>query len=264
MARYEDYVKDDLDSEIADAQKNAEERQEADEKGFEMPERFKGKSAEEIAKSYEELEKMNSRQAQDLGTMRKSIDELIALQSQNSEPEPVEPVDINDLYDDPEKTISRVAEQAVGSRVEALEKSLAESRVAERMARFDSDHQGWRDTVATPEFADWVASSPHRQRLAQAADQYDFDAAEDLFGLYNDHLSTKQKVVEEAQRQQQLADATLESSSPGVIDTPDTFSRTDLANARIAAHRGDQAARDWLNAHAEAIAVAYEEGNIID
>ena len=57
MAKYTDYVKDDIDSEIEDASTKAAERQ--DESA--IPERFRGKTVEEVAHSYTELEKLNSR-----------------------------------------------------------------------------------------------------------------------------------------------------------------------------------------------------------
>lgn len=265
MARYQDYVKDDLDSEIVDAQEKAGERQEAAPSGFEMPERFKGKSAEEIAKSYVDLERLNSKQAQDLGTMRKNVDELLALQSRPLE-QPAEEisVDYDELVEQPKETIEKVATAAVNDRLGSIEQTLEKQSFEARALQFERDFPDWRQVAATEEFSNWVESSPYRTRLAKAADQFDFDAAEDLFGSYKEHLSLTEQVAAEADRRQKLADATMESSTTSHIESDEKFSRTDLQNARIAASKGDQRARQWLANHAEAIAIAYEEGHIVD
>ena len=85
MAKYADYVKDDIDDEIIDAGQEAATRA-AEET---IPDRFKGKSKAEIAASYVELQALHSKQGNDLGSMRKTVDQLLELQSQKStSPEP--------------------------------------------------------------------------------------------------------------------------------------------------------------------------------
>lgn len=268
MAKYADYVKDQLDNEIEDASQNQQVRQETPHQGFEMPKQFEGKSPEEIAASYMELQKLNSKQAQDLGSMRKTVDTLMSLQSQPTAEPPAEPqepaVDIDAIYDNPEEAISRVAKKTVGSQIEKLEKALEEKEREAALTQFEENYGDWRETANSPEFLEWVQGSPYRLRLAQAADAYDFDAANDLFAMYEDHTGTAQAAEAEATRNQQLNDATLETSSPGTIDTDETFSRQNLMDARIAAQKGDASARQWLAANGDAIALAYEEGRITD
>lgn len=266
MARYADYVKDDLTDEIQEASENQEERKSAAPSGFEMPDRFKGKSAEEIAQSFVELEKLNSKQANDLGVMRKNVDELIALQLRETEEPPAdEPaVDMDSLYEDTEGSISRVAEKAVDGRIKALEDQLEKKNVEEAVSTFETKHGDWREVAATEDFAKWVGESAYRTRLAQAADAYDLDAANDLFDMYKDHTGQAKAVEDAARRERQLADASLETSSPGTIDTDEGFSRSVLTEARIAAKKGDRNAREYLAVNADAIALAYEEGRITD
>ena len=70
MAKYEDYVKNDIiEDELEDAIESAHTRKD---EGATIPERFVGKPVEEVARSYTELEKLYSRQAQDLGAMRRT------------------------------------------------------------------------------------------------------------------------------------------------------------------------------------------------
>lgn len=269
MAKYADYAKDDLDDEIAEASQNAQERQEnAGESGFELPPEFQGKSVEDVAKSYVELKKLYSRQANDLGAMRKNVDELIGLQSQQAAEPPTDPepvVDIDAIYDDAEGAISRVAEKAVGSRIKDIESRLEKTERDKGLESFEKDYPDWRNTVEQDEFLEWVKEKPYRARLAVAADNYDFDAARDLFGAYAELQASKQHSKEEARkRERQLQDATLESGSAHVADPGEKFSRKNLMQARIAARHGDRNAKEWLAANADAIAVAYEEGRITD
>ena len=126
MAKYEDYAaraEDELQNEIDQAGAEAAARQSGDN----LPDRFKGKSAEEIAQSYLELEQMASRQANDLGRMRQTVDEYVRLQSTVVEEDhsQAEPVTVDDLYDNPEETIRKVASRATNDRIEQLEQQLA-------------------------------------------------------------------------------------------------------------------------------------------
>lgn len=268
MAKYEDYVQkdDELENEINEAAQESADRQESGESGFVMPERFQGKSPEEIAKAYSELEKLNSRQAQDLGQMRKTVDEFLTLQSDDkpkATPAEKAPVTLDDIYEDTDSAIKRGAEEAVGGRIEALERQLAEARLQSRVSELDAKFEGWRDQVQTPEFVNWINEKPYRARLAQAADAWDLDAAEELLSMYSD-ATGRSGTAARAKREKQLRDASLESGSAHVPPSEQTFSRTELMRIRVAARHGDSEAADWLKANGDAIAVAYEQGNITD
>lgn len=270
MAKYEDYVKkaDDLQDEIDTAADQSTDRRESDpETQFELPEQFRGKSPEDIAKSYTELQRAYSRQGNDLGEMRKTLDEFIRLNStpDTSKPDPsdAKPVSIDDLYTDAEEAISRVVTKRTDSRIVELEKELANARLQVRVDSLESKFPGWKDSTQKPEFINWVQDSPYRMRLAQAADGYDMDAAEELLGLYQE-VSTARSQERKSQRKQDLRKATLESAGPDSPDPETRYSRTDIINARIKAKRGDVEATNWLASHGDAIAFAYEDGRIDD
>ena len=86
----------------------------------------------------------------------------------------------------------------------------------------------------------------------------------ELFGLYKDHQSLNSKKEDKAKREKQLRDASLESSSATHADTSESYSRSNLMEARLAAKRGDQNAKAWLAAHRDGIQRAYQEGTLID
>lgn len=268
MAKFDDYAKDqndELEQEISDASTKADERKEA---GGELPERFKGKSAEEIAQSYMELEKLNSRQAQNLGQLRKTADDLLALQlrevKHGQDKPTTKPVESSDLFDDPDTAIRNVAKQEADTRVKALEAELMNERAARAKGEFTKQFPTWEQDVHNPEFIDWINEKPHRVRLARDADSGDFGAAETLFGTYYDQREAKQAKVSKEERRQKVKEVTLESAGAGAPDLETKYSRTALMEKRLAAKRGDRNADHWLRSNAESIAIAYEEGRIVD
>ena len=270
MAKYQDYIQkeDELEDEIQQAGYAQQTREGQSDEGFQMPDRFRNKSAEEIARSYAELERLNSRQAQDLGTMRRTVDEFLSLKSgdsntQTPQPQAPAPVTVDDLYDNPDETISRKVEQVAGDRISRLEQELEQARLQTRVQALTEKYPEWQDTVKDPQFVEWVKASPYRLRVAQAADAWDLDAAEELLALHTEVKGVRNAQTQ-AQRDRQLANASLESGAASVPAAEQTFSRADLMDKRIRAAHGDTEAIKYMTANREAIAIAYEEGNITD
>jgi hypothetical protein len=269
MAKYSDYVKDDqLDKEIADSQAKRKEIPES------VLKRFDGKSLDDVLEAYTNLERLNSRQGEEMGNLRKQVDALVELQLQghiantsqdDGSDGPDDPITLDDLYEAPEDAIQRVAKktsQETNKRVEQLEEALVELDRKEKLLALNSKYTNWMDEVQSEPFLEWVKGSSYRTRLALDANNYDFDAANDLLGMWYDHKDIEQTVEKRQKREQDLRNATLESSSPPGVQVPETYSRSELLEKRIAAKRGDQKAERWLQAHADSIAVAYEEGRI--
>lgn len=260
MANVADYIKttnDSINAEITDAVVQSAERQQV------IPDRFADKSREDIAASYRELETAFSRQGNDLGVMRKQVDELVGLQLLQSEPQVTQPaVTLDNLYEDADATIRQVATSVADERIKGLEDKLAEVQRDKAVSEFTAANPGWQETLATPEFQNWVAEKPYRQRLAEQADTYDLDAAGDLFGMYNGETQpTEQGNV---QREQQLRDATLESSTASAAQFEDNYSRSKLMSLRIKAKAGDEQAKEYLRTEGANIQRAYAEHRIVD
>jgi len=275
VAKFEEYAKrmeqggaDDLEQEIGDAAAAQQQRQDEAGSSFEVPERFKGKSAEEIAKSYVELERLNSQQAQNLGKMRKTVDELLELQLRDTKPSPeaprAKPVDADALYENPDEAIKSVVTREVKPQVERLEQELLQERVARARAEFAKDYPEWEKDVHDPGFVSWIQERPHRVRLARAGDAGDFDAARDLWASYYEHRNLESKKQDTAKRKQKVKEAALESPGAEVPEPTETFSRAALMEKRLMAKKGDRSADYWLKSNAERIAIAYEEGRIVD
>lgn len=264
MAKYSDYVKNDtLDQEIVDASTNAAVRQD----DATIPERFRGKSAEEIAQSYVELERLNSRQAQDLGTMRRTVDELLALKlpSEVQEGQPSKKsLTVDEIYDKPDESIRRVVKEETTDRIAELERELQRERGERALAKFTETFPTWQTDVASPEMLNWIKEKPYRVRLAMAADKGDLDAAADLFGSYYDTRKPVVKAERRAETKRKVLDAGLETSGAPVPETVETYSRSALMEKRIAAKRGNSEAQRWLDSHSQTIQQAYAEGRVVD
>lgn len=269
MAKYDDYARpkdESLDKEIDKAAKDQKKREDD---GFDIPEQFKGKTAEEIAKSYVELQKLNSRQANDLGQLRKSFDtlvqsELIGGQGDSTSKEPEDdPVTIDDLYEDTEKAISRVAEKTSKDRLAKLEQELQSTRLERQYNEFIGKHPDYQELAQDPEFQNWVVERPYRVRLMQQADQYDFDAADELLTFYKDFKGIKGE-EDKRQRDAELDAAELETGTPRTPNVSPKYSRSEIVMMKARANKGDNEALQWLRDNSAGIHEAYREKRFVD
>jgi hypothetical protein len=252
-----------IEEEIVEASEAQEERISIEGVPDSVLDRFDGKTGAEVLKSYAELERAFSNQGNTMGELRKSFDEYVNLQSVEPK-QAYEPVTADEMYEDPENAVARVVQEQTGDKLKELEVELNKAKMERKISEFERKFPDARTTAHSTEFADWVKGSPYRQRLAQNADGYDFDAAEELFGLYSDSTQTAVSSNQERKREQQLRDATLESGSPEGAHIDETFSRADIIDAKLKAKYGYRDAQTWLKKNAEAIAIAYEEGRVVD
>jgi uncharacterized protein YqcC (DUF446 family) len=265
MAKYEDYVKQDLDSEIDEAAASSEARQQ----GEAIPERFKGKSAEEIARSFVELESLYGKQAQQYGDLRKTVDVLLEKQTKPSEPAtPVKkPVTVDEIYDNADDAVRRVVREESQSRIEDLERKLEEAerrqQIADARTAFAAKHPTYTDTMKDPAFLEWIKASPFRVRMAQAADGGDFEAADELFSTYADIAGSRTTQTTQNKRNE-VRKAGLVSSGGSSPAPVEKYDRLKLETLRIAARRGDREAEAYLRAHGADILQAYAENRIIN
>jgi polyhydroxyalkanoate synthesis regulator phasin len=266
MAKYEDYVKQELDTEIDEAAKNQEQRQQGDS----IPERFKGKSAEEIARSFVELESLYGKQAQQYGDLRKTVENLEKQikPSEPAKPAPEKkPVTVDEIYDNADDAVRRVVREESQSRIEELERKLQEAerrtQINEARKAFEQKHPDYTGTMKDPAFIEWIKASPFRVRMAQAADAGDFDAADELFSTYAD-ISVARTDQNKQSKRSEVRKAGLVSSG-GTSPAPvEKYDRIKLESMRIAARRGDREAEAYLRANSADILTAYAEGRIIN
>lgn len=263
MAKYEDYDQQDtLEAEITDAATSSEER------SAEIPPQFAGKSVEEVAQSYQELKSMSDRQANELGELRVTTNKLTS-QLLHSSPSdaptqnPEQSITVDDLYENPEAAIDRRVDAKVSAKLEGIEQRQRDLELRSGYADLRDKYPTYQDQAQSPEMRNWIAESNYRKRLAVAADSGDLEAADDLFGMYND-LTQAQEEPPEPPPTPNVREASLESGRTEVAGTVEKFSRAKLELARIKKRQGDREADAWLKQNAVAIRTAYEEGRIVN
>lgn len=268
MASYEEYAQkhrqaagSNLDAGIDEAALEQRARQEE----YALPKRFEGKSAEDIARSYEELEKLSSKQSQDVGIYRQLVDQLVNQQS--SQPDPsneVKPITIDDLYDNPEEAVRKAVDShPTLERMRELEKELMRTKLDTEKAAFLEKHADAQDVLNSPDFQDWVKQDPFRVNLFKQADGYDFGAADAMLKLYKGDKSPSPRSRQD-RANSQLLDASLETGGRSEPAAAAKYSRSEMLEKMIAAKSGDDKAQRYLNAHMPAYRKALSTGNVKD
>lgn len=145
-----------------------------------IPPKYRGKSAAEIARMHMEAEKLIGRQAQEVGEVRKLADELIKRQLDTKQVEvPATKEDEIDFFEDPAKAVAKTVESHPAIQ-EAKQQAL-QLKQMQTLNRLKEAFPDFAQTVQDPDFVDWVRASPVRVRLYAAADaEFDFDSAAEL------------------------------------------------------------------------------------
>ena len=171
-----------------------------------LPEKYRGKSLEEVVQMHQEAEKLLGRQSSEVGELRKVVDDYISSQVQPPAPQQtVEPEDDIDYFTDPQAAVNRAIENHPKIR-EAEEYSTQYKKQAS-LAMLQSKHPDMQEILGDPKFAEWIKASKIRTQLFVAADQqYDADSADELFTLWKERKTVAQQTanVEKQARKQSL------------------------------------------------------------
>lgn len=155
---------------------------------FVVPDKFVDKSTESVITSYQSLEKSYSKQGQELGTLRKQVDGLIAqnLSSIKTE-EKQEPVEFD--FDDPSAYVNQAVEsnqilKSLQDEVKSLKAVASEAQVKEL-------HPEFMETVNSAEFNDFVMSDPILQEVYHtAANSGSAEHLSYILDAFNKHQGT--------------------------------------------------------------------------
>jgi hypothetical protein len=241
-----------------------------------LPKRWRGKSDAERIESFKSLESELGRKNNEVGQLRYAIDQMLQLQRATSEAsgkatktKTDEPVTGERLLTDPTGTIESVAERVVGKTSKDVQERLDKIEFKTRQDQFAKQFPKYQETMADDDFLDWVKATPHRQKLAAAAAaRGDFDAAEELFGLYEDVRKVKEASVTGNDKTPKASDAkTLrpgngnttggasKRTTTGANTTAKSFKRSELTTLYIRD-------RDAYNSMGAEIRAAYREGRV--
>jgi len=205
-----------------------------------VPDKFAGKSPEEIIESYQNLEKELGRKAQEVGELRKLSDSFLQAElSRNSQAQSTpketqeEPTD---FFDDPNAAVNKAIENH--PKFQEFQRFQAQQAQTAAKTQLEAAHPDYADIVSNSDFQEWVQGSKIRQQLFQAADAYNFDAANELISNWKDRamINKTQEVnqAEEAKRKGALKAGKAESrASSGSTSGKKTYKRSDLIRLKM-------------------------------
>ena len=248
---------DDINEEANETQ-YVEEQTEQPQEQSTVPEKYQGKSLEEVVQMHQEAEKLLGRQSGEVGELRKVVDDYISNQTIAQAPQQtVEPEDDIDYFTDPQGAVNRAIENH--PKIREAQQYTEQYKKQSSLATLQSKHPDMQNILSDPKFAEWIKASKIRTQLFVAADQqYDADAADELFTLWKERKVVAQQTanVEKQARKQTLKAASTgnaRGSSQGTRKK--VYRRADI----IKLMRTDP---DRYTALADEIMAAYAEGRV--
>jgi hypothetical protein len=206
----------------------------------ELPEKYRGKSAIEIAKMHQEAEKLIGRQANEVHEVRSLADQLLKqqLDSKAKEAKPLEESLEEDFFADPASAVNRQVEKhpaVLEARQAALE--MKRMKTAQQLS---SKHPDFATIASDSGFQDWVKSSAIRLNLFAKADaEFDFESADELLSTYKELRQIKQQnqvqqsvAVESKAQEQAMKAATVDVGGAGETSRK-VYRRADLIKLRM-------------------------------
>ena len=231
----------------------------------EIPSKFAGKSTEEIIDSYTNLEKELGRKAQEVGELRKLSDSFLQAEvARTQNPQDNTPLEAKDnvgedFFDNPNKAVNKIIDNH--PKFQQFQQFQAQQAQAGAKAQLEQTHPDFSDVIQDKGFQEWVQDSPIRMQMFQAADSYNFDAANELLSNWKDRsmISKTQEVKQQAEvsRKDALKAGSTESrASSGSNAGGKTYRRADLIRLKME----DPARYESLE---DDIFAAYAEGRVV-
>ena len=171
-----------------------------------VPEKYQGKSLEEVVQMHQEAEKLLGRQSSEVGELRKVVDDYISQSITTPAPQQyVEPEDDIDYFTDPQAAVNRAIENH--PKIREAEQYSAQYKKQTSLSMLQSKHPDMQDILNDPKFAEWIKGSKIRTQLFVQADQmYDSESADELFTLWKERKTVAKQTanVEKQARKQTL------------------------------------------------------------
>jgi len=224
-----------------------------------VPEKYQGKSMEEVVQMHQEAEKLLGRQSSEVGELRKVVDDYISNQTPTQAPQQqhVEPEDDIDYFTDPQGAVNRAIENH--PKIREAEQYTAQYKKQSSLSTLQAKHSDMQQILGDPKFAEWIKASKIRTQLfVQADQQYDADAADELFSLWKERKTVAKQTanVERQARKQTLKAASTGNARGSAEGTRrKVYRRADI----IKLMKNDP---DRYQAMSEEIMAAYAEGRV--
>jgi len=223
-----------------------------------VPEKYQGKSMEEVVQMHQEAEKLLGRQSSEVGELRKVVDDYISNSISTPAPQQhVEPEEDIDYFTDPQGAVNRAIENH--PRIREAQQYTEQYKKQSSLATLQAKHSDMQQILDDPKFAEWIKASKIRTQLFVAADQgYDADSADELFSLWKERKTVAQQTatVEKQARKQTLKAANTGNARGSAEGSrKKVYRRADI----IKLMKNDP---DRYQALSEEIMAAYAEGRV--
>jgi hypothetical protein len=225
----------------------------------ENPDRFAGRSHDELLEMVREQDRRIGQQGNELGNMRQTFEAMSRAQSVPAQPEP-QPVEEADFFVDPQRAVdSRIDNHPALRQAQEMAKQL---KYAQSLSSLKQRHPDLERVVGSQEFETWVKSSPARVRRFAMADQSgDIDEADDLISTFKQLTQTVNtaKAAEKQATKKAVRAAAVGGtrSNPDAASSKRIYRRADI----IALHQEDE---DRYMALQPELMLAYAEGRVRD
>jgi len=178
----------------------------------EIPDKYRGKSAEDLVRMHQEAEKLLGRQSSEVGELRQVVDSYIQTQLSNQQaPQQQETVDEVDFFSDPEEAVKRAIDNH--PKIREAENISKQYQKTTALSQLQKDHPDMQNILTDDKFAEWIKGSKIRTQLyVQADKQYDYEAAHELFTLWKER---KQVVQQTANAEKQGRKQAVKNASTG-------------------------------------------------
>ena len=250
---------DAIENEVDEIQQQEEEVEQPQAEEQSLPDKYQGKSLEEVVQMHQEAEKLLGRQSSEVGELRKVVDDYISSQQQPTAPQQqhVEPEDDIDYFTDPQGAVNRAIENH--PKIREAQQYTEQYKKQSSLATLQAKHPDMQDILSDPKFAEWIKASKIRTQLFVAADQqYDADSADELFSLWKERKTVAQQTanVEKQARKQSLKAANTGNARGSAEGSrKKVYRRADI----IKLMKNDP---DRYQALSEEIMAAYAEGRV--
>jgi len=224
-----------------------------------VPEKYQGKSMEEVVQMHQEAEKLLGRQSSEVGELRKVVDDYISTQTTTQAPQQqhVEPEDDIDYFTDPQGAVNRAIENH--PKIREAQQYTEQYKKQTSLSTLQAKHSDMQTILEDPKFAEWIKASKIRTQLfVQADQQYDADAADELFSLWKERKTVAQQtanVEKQARKQTLKAASTGNARGSAEGSRKKVYRRADI----IKLMKNDP---DRYQALSEEIMSAYAEGRV--
>ena len=218
------------------------------------PEHYRGKTPAELIRMHQEAESRIGQQGQEVGQLRKVVDDFILNQSKVNEPEQAEEID---FFAEPDRAVEhKISNHPTIKQLEQLGNQMRQSQT---LSALQQKHPDIKEIAMDANFQKWVVGSKIRSELYERANhKYDYDAADELFSSWKSTQDiAKQTVNVERKERKQTLNAASTGGANGSSEAPSRkiYRRSDIIELMRTNPQRYQAMSDE-------IMKAYQEGRV--